>query len=79
MEIDQPSSSSSSSTTASVPAALASSSRTIPSTVTVASSNIQHQNGFNDMVNGSSEREGSGANAGPVMNGNVDISNTSQK
>ena len=81
MEIDQPSSSSSSSTTASVPAALASSSQhiTIPSTATAASSNIQHQNGYKEMVNGSSERDGSAVNSGPVMNGNVDISNTSQK
>ena len=80
MEIDQPSSSSSSSTTASVPAAIASSPQHISTLSAVAvSSNIQHQNGYKTITNGSRDSDGSIANSGPVMNGNVDISNASNK
>ena len=81
MEIDQPSSSTSSSTTASVPAAIAASPQHIScaSTVAVPSSNIQHQNGYKTMANGSMDSEGSEANSGSVMNGNVGITNASNK
>ena len=75
MEIDQQSSSSSS-TTASVPVAPALSQH--PTNVDVSSSNIQHQNGFNNLVNGSSQRD-SALNSEYVTNGNINTKSSPQK
>ena len=76
MDVDQQSSSSS--TAASVPTALTSSSQHV-TTDTVSSCNIQHQNGYRNIENGSSQQDGSGANSRPVMNGNANTTNSTQK
>ena len=76
MDVDQQSSSSS--TAASVPAALTSSSQHV-TTDTVSSCNIQHHNGYRNIENGTSQREGGGADSRPVMNGNINSISSTQK